>query len=277
MTTEISGTFGNKTNGLEAKRTALEVTTLENRRLLAELSSLQQLNREYKSIIHHASHDLLGPINDVVSLVNLMVETKDPEEIDYLSKPVLKAISKFKSSLNELSIFKEREKEPELTGTVNIKTVLNEVTESINSQIIDAGAVLTRSLQVTHVQMPIKHLRNIFFNLISNALKFKSLDRTPAIHVSSFRKGNFVLIAVLDNGTGIRPEKMDKLFTKFGTLHDEPYPGESLGIGLFLLKKLLEESGGKIEAESEWGKGSVFNVYLRDEAASLSSEFSPAT
>ncbi|NHE57596.1 sensor histidine kinase [Cyclobacterium plantarum] len=262
MKIENFSTLGNKTNGIKAKKTDMERLVLENQRLLEELSGLQQINREYKSIIYHASHDLKGPLNNIVSLVNLMIEAKDLEEIDSLSKPVLRSISKFKTSLNELILIKKNENEPEKNGIVNIKTVLNEVIESINGQIMESGAVLTKALQITQVHFPRKNLRSILFNLISNAIKYKSADRIPTIHVSSFRQGEFVVIAVLDNGTGIRKENMDKLFTKFGTLHDESYPGESLGIGLFLVKKLLEESGGKIEVESEWAKGSVFNAYL---------------
>lgn len=266
---------GNKTNGvapnrsddLELKKADFEKVSLENQRLLAEIRDLQYVNKEYKSVIYHISHDLNWPLNNIISLINLMMDTQDPEEMVTLSKPVLKSINNFKVSMNEILKVNGKEDQQDIKGQEAIKTVLNEVLESINGQFINSGAVLSHSFQVSHLTFPKKKLRSILFNLISNAIKYKSPDRISTIHVSSCRKGDYVVLSVLDNGKGIRPLKMDRLFTKFGTLHDESYLGESLGIGLYLIKKMIEEAGGKIEAESEWGKGSVFNVYLRQESS----------
>ncbi|MEX2565913.1 MAG: HAMP domain-containing sensor histidine kinase [Cyclobacteriaceae bacterium] len=263
MKIETFKTVEKRTNGVESKNSELEKNFLENQRLLLELRDLQQTNREYKSIIYQASHDLKGSLNNIVSLINLMIEAQDPEEVILLSKPVLKSVSKFKTSMNELLSFKVKENGTEKIGLVSIKTVINEVIESINGQFVDAGTVLTQSLQVTHISFPKKKLRSIFFNLISNAIKYKSPDRISTVHISTFREGNFVVFSVLDNGIGIVSPKMEMLFTKFSTLHEESYRGESLGIGLFLTKTLVDEMGGKIEAESEWGKGSDFRVYLK--------------
>lgn len=200
-----------------------------------------------------------------------MMDTQDPKEMLTLSKPVLKSINNFKASINEILKLNGKKDDKDLKGQVAIKNVLNEVLESINGQFINSGAVLSHSLQVSHLNFPKKKLRSILFNLVSNSIKYKSPDRISTIHVSTYRKGGYVVLSVMDNGTGIKPQKMDQLFTKFGTLHDESYPGESLGIGLYLVKKMVEEAGGEIEAESEWDKGSVFHVYLPQKAGSPSS------
>ena len=194
-----------------------------------------------------------------------MFDAKDPEEIVALSKPAMKSIRKFKTSMNELLRFKAQENLPEKSGMVNVKNVINEVIESINGQFVQSGTVLTQALQITHMKFPKRKLRSIIFNLISNAIKYKSADRISNIHVSTYQKDNYVVFSIMDNGTGIPSHKMDKLFTKFATLHDETYPGESLGIGLFLVKNIVDENGGKIEVESEWGKGSLFKIYLNRE------------
>ncbi|MDN3690061.1 sensor histidine kinase [Cyclobacterium jeungdonense] len=275
MKSEFYQPVGNKTNGVapntsdevELKKADFEKISTENQRLLAEILELQYTNKEYKSVIYHISHDLNWPLNNIISLINLMMDTQDPEEMVTLSKPVLKSINNFKASMNEILKLNGREDKPDIKGQVTIKTVLTEVLESINGQFLDSGAVLSRSFQVSHLNFPKKKLRSILFNLISNAIKYKSPERISKIHVSSYRKGDYVVLSVMDNGKGIQPQKMDQLFTKFGTLHDRSHTGESLGIGLFLIKKLVEEAGGKIEAESEWDKGSVFNVYLRQESS----------
>ncbi len=285
MKSEFYKSVGNRTNGMapnksdevEINKADFEKVSLENQRLMAEIRDLQYTNREYKSVIYHISHDLNWPLNNIISLINLMMDTQDPEEMVTLSKPVLKSINNFKASMNEILKLNRKEVEKDVKGQVIIKKVLNEVLESINGQFINSGAVLSHSLQVSHLNFPKKNLRSILFNLISNSIKYKSPDRIATIHVSTYRKGGYVVLSVMDNGTGIKPQKMDQLFTKFGTLHDESYPGESLGIGLYLVKKMVEEAGGEMEAESEWGKGSVFNVYLPQKAGSTSSEVPPAS
>lgn len=271
MTRKIFQENGTRPFAVDPENADLETTSNEKQALLAEIKRLKQMNKEYKSTIYHFSHDLNGPLNNIVSLINLLFDAKDPDEIVALSKPVMKSINKFKTSMNELLRFKAQETVPEKGGMVNIKNVINEVIESINGQFQQSGTVLTQALQITHIKFPKMKLRSILFNLISNAIKYRSPERISNIHISTYQKDNFIVLSVMDNGTGIPSQKMDKLFTKFGTLHDESYPGESLGIGLFLVKNIVDENGGKIEVESELGKGSLFKIYLNREIPSFNS------
>lgn len=265
MNSEKSPRNGSKSNGTLSREIDFEAVSHENQRLLAEIRDLQHSNREYRSVIYHISHDLNWPLNNIISLINLMMDTTDPEEMRTLSLPVLKSITNFKESMNDILKLNGPENDSGKEGLLSIKTVLTDVLDSINGQFLHSGAVLSHSFQVTHLRFPKKKLRSILFNLVSNAIKYKSPDRISTIHVSTYTEGEFVVLSVIDNGKGIPPQKMHKLFTKFGTLHQESYPGESLGIGLFLLKKLVEEVSGKIEVESDWGKGSAFKVYLPQE------------
>ncbi len=93
-------------------------------------------------------------------------------------------------------------------------------------------------------------------NLISNAIKFQSNER-PEIHISAAMRAGEWIIAVKDNGIGLNVEYADKIFHMFQRLHNQDqYPGT--GVGLAIVKKIVERHGGRIWVESEEGKGATF-------------------
>jgi light-regulated signal transduction histidine kinase (bacteriophytochrome) len=99
-------------------------------------------------------------------------------------------------------------------------------------------------------------IRQVFQNLISNAIKFRGMD-DPEISIGAERKEKQWCFSVKDNGIGIAREFFDKIFIIFQRLHDrEAYPGT--GIGLAICKRIVEHHGGNIRVESEEGKGSTF-------------------
>lgn len=103
-------------------------------------------------------------------------------------------------------------------------------------------------------------LMQLFQNLISNSMKFKS-SKTPEITIQAEDEGNNWLFSVRDNGIGIDPQFRDRIFVIFQRLHErEEYPGT--GIGLAVCKKIVERHGGEIWVESEPGKGSAFYFTL---------------
>jgi signal transduction histidine kinase len=108
-------------------------------------------------------------------------------------------------------------------------------------------------------------LTQLFQNLLSNALKFTGSNH-PAIGIQARRDGGFWIVDVTDNGLGIRPEYMEKIFQPFRRVHVKPGQ-EGTGIGLAICRKVVERHGGQIWAESEPGHGAkfVFTLPVGDE------------
>lgn len=107
------------------------------------------------------------------------------------------------------------------------------------------------------------HLTNVIFNLMDNAVKYKSNDRELALHVRTWSEGNKMCISIADNGIGIKKEDLRKIFEKFyrvhtGNLHDV----KGFGLGLAYVKSVIINHKGTIHAESEYGKGTKFIITL---------------
>ncbi len=120
-------------------------------------------------------------------------------------------------------------------------------------------------LVVTHDAMPSlladeTQIIQLFQNLISNAIKFRG-SGPPLIHVSAERSGKEWVFSVSDNGIGIEPQYLDRIFKIFQRIHGrDEYPGT--GIGLAVCKRIVERLGGRIWLRSEFGKGSTFYFTL---------------
>jgi signal transduction histidine kinase len=95
---------------------------------------------------------------------------------------------------------------------------------------------------------------------LSNAVKYRFPGRKSEVYIKTEVINKYVVLTVRDNGLGIDPEKKDRIFKMFKRLHDHV---EGSGVGLYIVKKIVENSGGMIEVESELGKGTEFKVYFK--------------
>ena len=133
--------------------------------------------------------------------------------------------------------------------------------ENLKASLEESGA------EVNYKDLPEVHgdrfqLISVFQNLLGNAIKFRKPDEIPIVVISSTLKENgLVEISVKDNGIGIDSRHLDNIFIIFHRLHPQS-KYEGTGIGLSLVKKIIERHGGTIEVESEKGKGTEFKLKL---------------
>jgi len=128
------------------------------------------------------------------------------------------------------------------------------------ASVSESGACIV-SEPLPTVPMHAAHLQQLFQNLIGNAIKYRSRERTPQIHIAGEGQGEGWTFAVTDNGIGIAPEYKEKVFGLFKRLHtNEEYSGT--GIGLAICHRIVAEYQGRIWVESEPGRGSSFRFTI---------------
>ncbi len=224
--------------------------------------NLQRINAELDTFVLAAAHDLLGPLSNIESTISLLNNKDSAEnEVDEYLKMINVSVIKFRSLIKELSTIGKIEKDVS-TKPVDVRKLLEDIEQSISDKIAASKTTLQCDLQETHISFSKKNLRSILYNLITNAIKYKSDLRNPHIQITTRLYSGFVMLSVTDNGTGIPKKDVDKIFGVYRRLQTNV---EGQGIGLYLIKKIVESTGGKIAVESELGIGSTFIVYLKTE------------
>ncbi|WP_167516892.1 PAS domain-containing protein [Hydrotalea flava] len=227
-------------------------------------------NRELEQFAYIASHDLQEPLRMVTSFLSLL-EQKYKDQLDDQAKQYIgfavdgaKRMRQLVLDVLELSrVGKTRTKKEQ----IDMDALMEEVCTMQKAQIEESGAIV----QIHELPVLFNYrssLLQVFNNLLNNALKYRKKDGIPVINITATKENKGWLFAVADNGIGIEQEYLEQIFVIFQRLHTkENYSGT--GIGLAIVKKIVEHLGGKIWATSTPGIGSTFYCWL-PEAESLS-------
>ncbi|MCX2740777.1 sensor histidine kinase [Pontibacter anaerobius] len=224
-------------------------------------------NADLDNFVYSASHDLKAPIYNIEGLVSALVEYLPQEgsssvEVQQLSKHIHSSINRFKKVVTDLTqVAKVQREAGEDVSTIRLDDFVAEVLLDFKPTIAASSAIIeTRVSPDAVIQFSAKNLRSVVYNLISNAIKYRSPDRNPHISISTETTPEHLILVVADNGLGINTNEVQKMFSMFKRLHDHV---EGSGIGLYIVKKILDNAGGSVEVESEVGKGTTFRVYLK--------------
>jgi PAS domain S-box-containing protein len=224
---------------------------------------LIKINNDLDTFIYTASHDLKHPISNLEGLFQALKKPHvvgNQQLIDQLEGMIETSIVKLKMTIDDLSdVAKIQKNVDDVKIDLNLTVITNEVLEDMTAQIENTNADISYNFQVEEVLFSTKNLRSIIYNLVSNAIKYKHPDRNPKINISSRREGNYNILEVNDNGLGIDIKYKEKLFLLFKRFHNHV---EGTGIGLYIVKRIVENNGGKVEVDSEVDKGTTFKVYI---------------
>ncbi len=234
---------------------------------------LARSNADLEQFAYSASHDLQEPIRNVAISAQLLAREHSggltPEGRELL-KTALTSAQHMENLIRDLLEYTHviraaEEAESETDANQVMETVL----ETLGTAIRDSAAEVTRDL-LPAVKLPGFRLQQLFQNLISNAIKYRS-DKPPRIHVSATMRDGSWLFSVEDNGIGIHPKHHARIFGIFKRLHNkDKYPGT--GIGLAICKRIVEHVGGKIWVESEAGRGARFLFTIPSAPRTLAGE-----
>jgi light-regulated signal transduction histidine kinase (bacteriophytochrome) len=248
---------------LAQAKNALLAEIEERKRIEADLrmtlTDLERMNRELEQLAYAASHDLQEPLNTMNNFVRLL-QQRYTERLDEQGQMFLNftvdAATRMKALVTALLNFSRLRRKEVTVAVVDCKQLLDEVLTDLKDVIERTGATIHTNIDL-HIIGNDTLLRQVFQNLITNALKFRQADTPPEIHIRAEAKSDHWLFSVQDNGIGIEEKHFERIFEIFRRLHArDEYDGT--GLGLALSKKIVELHGGDIWLTSQVGQGSTF-------------------
>jgi signal transduction histidine kinase len=226
---------------------------------------LKRSNEDLERFAYIASHDLQEPLRNVVSFAQLLSRRYqgklNPDADEYIGY-IVEGGKRMQALVSDLLDYSRVNTRGQAFQPVNTNDLVDHVIQNLYSQVQESNAVImTDSLPVVEVDPG--QLEMVFQNLIGNAIKFRKNGIAPHIHISAEKTGDTWKFAIKDNGIGIDPAFHDRIFVIFQRLHTrDKYPGT--GVGLAIVKRIIERHGGKIWVESEAESGSTFYFTLKD-------------
>lgn len=248
----------NKTDGVI-------ITFVEITMRIKDLKEQEKLIADHEILLDTISHDIKNPLTSLVTAIELFkgVSPNDEKKFNALLKIVDTALTKMHKLINELTeVRKDEYKYKAEEELLNFEHILEDVRLTLSDNIIAANAIIISEINISEITFSRRKLRTIIYNLINNAIKFRATERQPKIIVTTNRNNDFIVISVKDNGIGIDESKFDAIFSKYYRLENAI---EGSGIGLYLVKEIVSNTGGKVLVKSDLDKGTEFQVYLKTE------------
>lgn len=227
-------------------------------------SELKIANKELESFSYSITHDLRTPLKAVEGFTELIKEEyfqNIDEEAQRLFDIIHNNIARMSELINDLLEFSKMGNKAINLGQVDLKPFVEELVEEVNN------SMQNEKVKVVIHELPRKKIdksmmKQVFINLLMNGLKFSKNKKSPIVEIGAYVDANNEdVLYIKDNGVGFDMKYMDKLFTIFQRLHSED-EFEGTGIGLSIVKRVIDKHSGKIWAESELNKGATFYFSL---------------
>ena len=235
----------------------------KNNQLMETNHELIQHNNELLQFSYTVSHNLRGPVASMLGLLHLI----DPADLQGESKEIIEyirnSVVSLDSTIKDLSsIIDIRNKVSKVRQPVSLDQEVGHIITLLQKEIDDEDIEVIQNLGPIRTIYSVKPMiSSILYNLISNAIKYRSTDRKPVIRISAVVTNDQIRIDVADNGLGLDVERYkEKLFGLYKRFHTHT---EGKGLGLFLVKLQTEALGGKVMVSSVKGEGTTFSIVLK--------------
>ena len=233
-------------------------------------------NAELASFAYVASHDLQEPLRKIQTFCSRIFD-KEYSNLSETGKDHFDrmqiAAKRMQALIQDLLIYSRTNTAQRIFERINLNGIVQEVKEELREQLQQKNAVIVVS-EMCNANVIRFQFRQLFTNLINNSLKFSSPERLPHIEIKSeIVEGkklksskplpalNYCHISISDNGIGFEQEYSEKIFDLFHRLHGKAeFPGT--GIGLAIVKKIVENHNGMISAEGKINIGATFHIYI---------------
>jgi PAS domain S-box-containing protein len=240
---------------------AIDITELKETN-----EQLARTNRDLDNFVYTASHDLKAPISNIEGLLRLLEDLLPAElRTDDTLLPVLArmqdAVERFTRTIGHLTdVSKLQQEFAHPAAPTTLAPLIEDVRQDLRPLLAETGGQLAVHVEACPtLVVSEKNLRSMLYNLVSNALKYHHPDRPPVVRISCRLEGDCRVLRVQDNGLGLTEGQQTKLFGLFERLHTHV---EGTGVGLYMVKKMVENAGGTISVQSQAGEGSTFALWF---------------
>lgn len=261
--TYLAPEFDEKREVITVFTVSHDITELKQaeKHLKESIQELERSNQELEQFAYVSSHDLQEPLRTIASFTQLLerrykgqLDADADEFMDY----IVEAAVRMKAQIEGLLEYSRVGTKGEKFKPVNMNKIVNQTIQSLNTSIKEVNANIKVD-ELPEVMGDENQLQRAFQNLISNAIKFKKQEEPLKIHIFANKneKNKEYVFSVQDNGIGIEEQYLERIFTIFQRLHTRDVY-EGTGIGLSVVKRIIERHGGRVWVESEFGVGSTF-------------------
>ncbi|GIW99125.1 MAG: hypothetical protein KatS3mg111_2458 [Pirellulaceae bacterium] len=234
-----------------------------NSQLQESIAALSRKNEELNQFAYLASHDLQAPLRSIVGFAELMLDESaaaaDGTAREYLDR-IIRSAKRMRALIEDLLQLSRLESKQLEWQEVEVSQIVHELLQERAAELQQIGATVDVG-PLPVVSGDPRQLRQLFQNLIDNAIKYRDLNRPLEIRIHGEESPSEYRIAVVDNGLGIDEEYHEEIFKIFRRLHvhgDRP----GTGIGLAICRKIVDRHGGKILVRSNNGSGTEFTIVL---------------
>ena len=263
---------------IEARTDSEKEIVALNDTLKENIKILEAANIELATFAHIASHDLQEPLRKIITYSSLLI-AEYHDKIDDRGKSYIdnmqRASTRMRKLINDILEYSQLSEEQYIFESTSLQAVVLEVFSNLEVAINETKAKISIEKELPTIEANFTQMRQLFQNLISNALKFVKAGTEPDINITyevvlakdireldkQLSNEKFCIIYIKDNGIGFKEEYIDRIFTIFQKLNNNTtYQGT--GIGLAICKKIVEKHRGFIAAESKPNDGSLFTITL---------------
>lgn len=237
------------------------ITFVDITKRLTALKELEKINAQHQVLLYALSHDVKQPISTLKLLTTGLRETykrQDQKKFELMLERLESTSYGINSLLDEYTMNGEANLEQQ-EKLLDIKSICQDVINALREEILNYDITIHKNFETSKVVFPKNNLRSIIYNLLHNSIKYSDCSKTSIIKISTSKTNDSVVFTVEDNGIGIAEEHQETIFEKATRVNEDI---EGTGMGLYIIKKMIESNNGRIEVESEFGKGSKFKVFF---------------